>query len=123
MVVEKLPSKRKRKMKILNLAAEAKRAKANAAKLAKQDLMARKAYQSWALASRAVLRLEPRLLERGFLEEDPEEDPNSIGIESRELAPEILTALAKELSLFDNAPSGVRFSTWRKGAAQHVSAK
>lgn len=110
-------------MKILDLAAEAKRAKANAAKFARQDLMARKAYQSWALASRDVLRLEPRLLERGFSEEDPRADPNFIGIEKRELAPEILTALAEELALFDNkAQGGVRFSTWRKGASR-VSSK
>ncbi len=117
MVVEKLPSKRKNKMEILKLTAEAKRA-------ARQDLMARKAHQRWVMASREVLRLEPRLLEKGFSEEDPREDPNFIGIEKRELAPEIMAALAEELALFDNkAPSGVRFSTWRKGASTHVGAK
>jgi len=106
-----------KKMKILKLTKEAKRA-------AKLDLMARSAHQSWSLASRDVLRREPRLLEKGFLEEDPKEDPNSIGIEKRELAPEILTALAEELALFDeNAQSGIRFSTWSKGASTHVGAK
>ncbi len=80
-----------------------------------QDLGARINIEHWRKRSRKLLRSEPKLLERGFQnEEGPQQDPSLVGLESDydQIPLEDLVAIGHELQERADVVGESRYMDW-----------